>query len=148
MFSDAPTNQEYAAFSPDGRWIAYKSDESGREEVYVRAFPGPGSKWLVSSGGGTYPMWSKGSRELLYIGADGRVQVADYTAKGEAFVADKPRPWAAGRFAFKASLVDLMPDGKRILAALPLAAESDQQGSQWTVLLNFFDELRRKAPGN
>src|SRR5262249_48758082 len=53
-------------FSPDGRWIAYYSDESGNYEVYVRPFPGPGGKWQISTTGGTYPVWSRTRHELLY----------------------------------------------------------------------------------
>ena len=56
----------YPAVSPDGRWIAYKSDESGRFEVYVRPFPGPGGKWQISNAGGKLPIWSRNSRELFF----------------------------------------------------------------------------------
>ena len=102
---------------------------------------------MVSSGGGTYPLWSRSAHELLYLGADNRIQVAGYTVKGDSFVADKPRQWSPLQFAFRSSLVDLMPDGKRIVMALPQeSAEASKQGTQLTVLLNFFDELRRKVP--
>jgi len=64
-----PYNEYYPALSPDGRWLAYVSDESNRNEVYVRPFPGPGSKVLVSQGGGTEPIWSRDGRELFYRGS-------------------------------------------------------------------------------
>jgi Tol biopolymer transport system component len=60
-------------FSPDGRWMAYHSDESGRLEVYVRAFPGPGGKWQVSTAGGVWPRWRRDGRELFYLGPDNRI---------------------------------------------------------------------------
>jgi eukaryotic-like serine/threonine-protein kinase len=58
---------EYPAFSPDGRWLAYESDETGRPEVYVRPFPGPGRRWQVSTGGGSKPVWTKNGREIVYL---------------------------------------------------------------------------------
>ncbi|MDP3773536.1 MAG: protein kinase, partial [Gemmatimonadales bacterium] len=61
-------SESHAALSPDGRWLAYQSDESGRLEVYVRAFPGGGAKTLVSQGGGTEPVWNRNGRELFYVG--------------------------------------------------------------------------------
>ena len=57
-FLNSPAMRSYPEFSPDGRWMAYVSDESGRDEVYVRPFPGPGGKWLISQGGGTEPLWA------------------------------------------------------------------------------------------
>ncbi len=57
-------------FSPDGRWIAYQSNESGRAEVYIRPFPGPGGKWQVSTNGGTHPRWRSDGKELFFLGSD------------------------------------------------------------------------------
>jgi hypothetical protein len=65
-FLNSPFNEEYPAFSPDGRWLAYASNESGNTEVYVRSFPSPGGKWQVSTGGGGFPKWSRSSKELFY----------------------------------------------------------------------------------
>jgi Tol biopolymer transport system component len=63
------------AFSPDGRWIAYVSNESGSYEVYVRPFPGPGGKWQVSTGAGTYPKWSRNGKDLFYRTVDSKIMV-------------------------------------------------------------------------
>jgi Tol biopolymer transport system component len=63
-----------AQFSPDGRWIAYQSNESGRFEVYVQPFPGPGGKTQISTGGGAQPRWQRDGRELFYIALDGQLQ--------------------------------------------------------------------------
>src|SRR5262249_32108712 len=84
-------------FSPDGRWIAYASQEAGRMDVYVGPFPGPGGKWLVSTDGGTNPMWSRTRRELFFT-SDQRIMVAPYAIDGDAFRADKPRQLSDVRF--------------------------------------------------
>jgi Tol biopolymer transport system component len=63
-------------FSPDGKWIAYRSNESGQFEVYVQPFPGPGNKLLVSTSGGAQPRWRRDGRELYYIAMDGRLMAA------------------------------------------------------------------------
>ena len=85
-------------FSPDGRWLAYQSNESGKDEVYVRAFPprpsGQGGKWQVSNNGGGMPHWSPNGHELIYQSGD-QIMAASYTVKGDTFVADTPRVWIA-----------------------------------------------------
>ena len=89
-------SQEFAAsFSPDGRSIAYVSDESGRYEVYVRPFPGPGEKWQISTQGGVEPVWSRDGRELFYWNED-KLMVLDVTLR-PAFRAGKPRTLFEGR---------------------------------------------------
>ncbi|HEV2199775.1 MAG TPA: protein kinase [Bryobacteraceae bacterium] len=138
------------AFSPDGRWIAYRSFATGINEVFVQPFPGPGGKWVISAGGGRHPVWSRNGRELFYQAPDYRIMVATYTTKGDSFASDKPRIWAQTQIlepnAFFWNL-DLAPDGKRFVVAPRPDATGGQKGSvHVTVLLNFFDELRRKAP--
>ena len=64
-----PANEWDANLSPDGRWLAYSSDESGREEVYVQPYPGPGGREQISVDGGSEPAWSKSGKELFYIGS-------------------------------------------------------------------------------
>ena len=71
-----------------------RSNESGRNEIYVRPFPpGPGGKWPVSNGGGLYPFWSHTGRELFYETEDGRIMVVEYSMDGNAYVPGKPRLW-------------------------------------------------------
>ncbi len=72
---ESPFRERAAAFSPDGHWIAYVSDESGRDEVYVRPFPGPGGKVKVSSEGGTEPVWIRGGKEIVYRAAERMMSV-------------------------------------------------------------------------
>ncbi|MDX1644777.1 MAG: protein kinase, partial [Thermoanaerobaculia bacterium] len=87
-FLSTADNEEQPAFSPDGRWIAYQSDESGRDEVYVAEYPGPGASWLVSAGGGRSPRWSLDGRELYYRWGDGLFAVSIDT--GDGFRAHRP----------------------------------------------------------
>jgi serine/threonine-protein kinase len=134
-------------FSPDGRWLAYQSNESGTFEVYVRAFPAPasglGGKWQISNSGGTSPVWSRNTRELLYRAGD-RVMSASYIVNGDSFVAEKPRVWVeklGGATGF-----DLSPDGKRLIVTMPVATSLGPSADHHVVfVLNFFDELRRRV---
>ncbi|MGH9389309.1 MAG: TolB family protein, partial [Vicinamibacteria bacterium] len=99
VFVSTPFTEGYPEFSPDGRWLAYMSHESGRFEVYVRSYPGPGGVSQVSSEGGIFPAWSRTRRELFYRALDGRIMVAPYTVTGDEFFAEKARIWSEGRFA-------------------------------------------------
>jgi len=132
--------QEFSPMiSPDGRWVAYHSNESGSDEVYVRRFPGPGGKWQISTGRGWDPIWSKKGQELFY-GTDQGMMVASYTVNGETFVAAKPRLWVEKK---DLTWFDLAPDGKRFAV---LQQVESKEKAHVTFLLNFFDELRRRAP--
>jgi len=150
LFLRTVFNEYEPAFSPDGRWIAYRSAATGVSEVYVEAFPGPGGKWLISSGGGRHPVWSRNGRELFYQAPDYRIMVATYSARGDSFAADKARVWAETQIREQNELLwnlDLAPDGKRFVVAPRPEATDGQNGSvHVTVLLNFFDELRRRVP--
>jgi Tol biopolymer transport system component len=143
------SNELYPAFSPDGRWLAYSSDESGTGEVYVRPFPDTGGKWLISDGGGVMPVWSRNLRELFYETEDGRIMAVKYSANGNSFAATKPTVWSERRLVdtVLAPNFDIAPDGNRFAVLLGLESASEQKaGSQVVFLLNFFDELRRRAP--
>ena len=136
------------SFSPDGRWLAYSSNESGRNEVYVRTFPPPasgqGGKWQVSNNGGERPRWSRTGDELVYQSGD-QLMTVRYSVNDTTFVADKPRVWSASLGG--ASDWDLAPDGTRVAAVIPEAStQAPQQEHEIVMLQNFADELRRKAP--
>ncbi len=81
-------NEACADFSPDGRWAVYHSNESGRQEVYVAPFPGPGRRWQVSTDGGVYPTWRGDGSEIIYTQLDGTLRVAAVRAQSESFFVD------------------------------------------------------------
>jgi Tol biopolymer transport system component len=149
-FVQSPFEVRQPAFSPDGRWLAYTSNESGVYEVYVRAFPDKGGRWQISNAGGTWIEWSRNGRELFFRTLDNRIMVASYTAKGDSFVADKPRVWSEKQLADFGPGVpnyDLAPDGKRIAALMPVEAPETKKAQNHVIFLeNFFDELRRRVP--
>jgi Tol biopolymer transport system component len=137
------------AFSLDGRWLAYMSNESGSNEVYVRPFPGPGGKWQISTGGGFYPKWSRNGEELFYRTTDSKLMVVSYTASGDSFRADKPQLWSPGQFTDRGLgnyNFDLHPDGKRFAVLKAPGAEQAPAVNHVSFIFNFFDELRRKVP--
>ncbi len=137
------------AFSPDGRWLAYVSNESGNFEVYVRPLPGPGGKWQVSTEGGGHPKWSHNGKELFYRTIDNKIMAVTYTASGDSFRADKPQLWSPGQFTnvgAGSSNFDLHPDGKRF-AVLKAPGTGQTAGvNKVSFVFNFFDEIRRKVP--
>jgi serine/threonine-protein kinase len=143
-----PANEVVPTFSPDGRWVAYRSNESGIDEVYVRSFPaGSGGKWPISIGGGLYGEWSPNGHELFYETSDNRIMVRDYRVDGNAFVPGKPRLWTERRIFFPGLRnLTLHPDGKRF-AVFPMPEDVGGEKSpvRVTFVLNFFDELRRKV---
>jgi hypothetical protein len=134
-------------FSPDGRWIAYQTNESGRNEVVVRAFPAPasgqGGIWPISTNGGTLARWSPNSRELLYQEGD-RIMAVSYTVNGDAFAANKPRVRIEKLGG--ANWWDVAPDG-RIAVKMPVESAQGPAAEHTVVfLLNFFDYLRQRVP--
>ena len=88
-------------FSPDGHWLAYQANETGTVEIFVQAFPGPGGKWQISTGGGRLPIWSRdaegGAREIYFLAPDQRIMTVAYTATGDSFVPGKARVWSEKR---------------------------------------------------
>jgi serine/threonine-protein kinase len=136
-----------AAFSPDGRWIAYHSNKSGRFEVYVRPFstsPGKESEVQISNGGGEGPVWLPKGVELLYQAGE-QIMAVRYTTRDGAFFADKPRVWAAN--VTGATGFDVAPDGKRLALILPtVAPDAPRQDHTVVFVQNILDELRRRAP--
>jgi serine/threonine-protein kinase len=131
------------AFSPDGRWLAYASFESGQPEVYVRPFPALDSKVKVSADTGGFPMWSPARSELFYTNPDG-IWVAAYRTTGGEFVVDKPRLWAAVNTWLPrsggAAGVALHPDGKRfaLLKGTPIP-----ERTHVSLMLDAFSRVRR-----
>jgi hypothetical protein len=107
---------EFAAqFSPDGRWVAYDSNESGKLEVYVAPFPGPGGKWRVSTGGGFRHRWTRGGSELVYIALDNTLMAAAVNGKGSSFEVGGVKPLFRPRIAPGRDQYDVTADGQRFL---------------------------------
>jgi serine/threonine-protein kinase len=145
LFRRTPSTNPIPTFSPDGRWVAYASAESGVYEVYVRAFPDSGKQWPISTGGGGSPVWSRTGSELFYRTEDQFLMVASYAVVGDSFVAAKPRLWSE-RQLFNLGLMpnfDLAPDGKRF--AVLMSAEPREPQRDVMLVLNFFDEVRRRV---
>ena len=146
-FLVSSTFQVYPEFSPDGRWVAYTSLESGAYEIYVRAFPDNGRKWQVSIGGGVVAHWAKDGKRLFYRTSDQRLMVAEYARSGAAFKAQAPRLWIDVRLADTGVLpnFDVAPDG-RIAALVPLPQAWQQDEHHITFVMDFLAEVRRRAP--
>lgn len=150
LFLRTASNELLPAFSPDGRWVAYRSDESRAVEIYVRPFPGPGGKRQISLGGGIYPIWSSKGRELFYETPANRIMVVNYSVNGDSFFAAAPRLWS-DRQIFSPGVVNLAqaPDGNHF-AVFPMPTSSAGENAQLrvTFLLNFSDELQQRIPVN
>ena len=149
-------NEGWPEFSPDGRWLAYASRETGRYEVYVRPYPGPGPRVPISSEGGFSPMWAGNGKELYYrsypVSGQGSSQpvkemmVVDITTDPE-FRAGKPRVLFRNSNISSVALrsYDVTPDGKKFLM---LQRESPplEDVTELHVVLNWFEELKRRIP--
>jgi serine/threonine-protein kinase len=147
-FVNTLSSEADPSFSPDGRWIAYMSDEAGTFDVYVRPFPGPGGEWQISTGGAAFPEWSRNGKELFYRASQG-IMVVGYTVSGNSFHADKPRLWSPGQLMDRGIYGNssLHPDGKRFAVLKPGNAEiAPPPMNRVSFIFNFFDELRRKLP--
>ena len=137
-----PFDERLPRFSPDGKWLAYVSDESGRNDVYVQPFPGPGSKWLVSIDGGDAPVWSKDGRELFYRHND-QMMAATVSAKDE-FAASRPQRLFELRFdaGDNGPNYDVAPDGKWFV--MPRSDQGTTSG-ELHLVLNWFSEVTARA---
>jgi Tol biopolymer transport system component len=132
-----------AFLSPDGKWLAYDSNSSGSDEIYVRAFPDNGGLWKISNSGGQTPIWSRDGRDLLYQAGD-QMMAVSYSANGGTFAPEKPRVWLAK---VGGAACDLSPDGKRLLVVAPVDSADAAKAEHEVVLFqNFFEYLRQKAP--
>jgi Tol biopolymer transport system component len=132
-------------FSPDGKWVAYASNESGKFEIYVTSFPGAQGKWQVSSAGGTQPRWRGDTKELFYIASDGKIMAAPVNI-GDTFDAGVPTALfqAHAREFFATSeqvSYDVSKDGQRFLINTQVKNADTQPMS---VILNWDAGLKKK----
>jgi hypothetical protein len=142
-FLKTPSNESTPQFSPDGHWIAYVSDESGRIEVYVQPYPGPGGKWQVSTEGGAEPMWNPAGGELFY--RSGNRMIAVPVALAPEFSAGKPVTLFEGPWLLSPANVvnyDVSHDGQRFL--MLRSADEDQGAREIVVVQNWLEELKKR----
>jgi serine/threonine-protein kinase len=143
-----PFNERFPCFSPDGRWLAYQHDESGRLEIYVQPYPGPGGPYQISTDGGYHPLWGPDGTELFYRQGDS-MMVVSYTVEGESFQPGRPRELFQGPFLLIENQpdVDIAPDGKGFVMLQRAAAEEGAvESSQVILVTNWFEELKRLVP--
>jgi hypothetical protein len=144
-FVQTPAGEAGGSFSPDGRFIAYDSNESGRLEVYVQPFPGPGGRWQVSTEGGRQAVWSRTGREIFYRSGDRMMAVKVQT--DPSFALSKPEVLFEGRYAggiewYGYADYDVSPDGRRFLM-IPI--EDESAPTRVHVVLNWAEELKTRA---
>jgi Tol biopolymer transport system component len=146
VFLQTPFSEGAPIFSPDGRWLAYGSDESGRPEIYVQPYPGPGGKWQISTEGGTEPAWSRNGRELFYRQGN-KMMAVDILAQ-QGISAGKPKLIFEEQYAFSttptARNYDVSPDGQRFLMVKTI--DQEQPAAQINIVQNWFEELKQKVP--
>jgi serine/threonine-protein kinase len=146
-FLNSRFEEIYPEFSPDGRWISYVSWESGRGEVYVQPFPGPGRKWQISNEGGSEPLWSRTGKQLYYRRWPNQVLVVDVQT-GSAFSASKPRllfekPGYGSGVPIRTW--DISSDGQRFLM-VKLEERKPQPITEMILVQNWFEDLKRLVP--
>jgi Tol biopolymer transport system component len=140
LFERSAFNETQAQVSPDGRWVAYVSDESGKSQIYVRAFPGPGGKLTIAVEGGKNPRWSRGGRERFYLNpAKSQVMAVEIQA-GPMFRVGQPH----ALFEQRNPDWDVAPDGQHFLVRKQ--PQTVQNEAKLQVVVNWFDELRRRVP--
>ena len=142
-----PFDEKDPEFSPDGRWLAYASKESGRYEVYVQPYPGREKRWIISTDGGTAPVWSADGHELFYRDLTGRKMMAVSFRSEPTVQMGKPRLLFDQEFLPDGDVTgrqyDLAPDGQRFLM---VRADEGSGLRQLNIVLNWFEELKRLVP--
>jgi Tol biopolymer transport system component len=142
-----PAQERNGVVSPDGRWVAYESDSSGRFEIYVRPFPNVSSgQWRISTAGGTRPLWAPNGDEIFFVAPDGAIMGAPVT-RGSTWQAGEATTVVEARYltegALSARTYDVSADGKRFLMVKPVAPDSV---AQIVIVQNWFEELKRLVP--
>ena len=133
-------NEGQGQFSPDGRWMAYVSDESGRREVYVQTFPASGGKWQISDAGGAYPRWRRDGKELFYVTA-GQELMAVAVQSDSTFQAGGPHALFEPRFFQPVIPYTVSDDGQRFLVNTPL---EEDNSSPVIVVVDWTAELKKR----
>jgi Tol biopolymer transport system component len=142
-YLSTPFHEARGQFSPDGKWVAYTSDESGATEVYVQSFPAGGARLPVSSKGGDWVRWSRDGREMFYVAADRRVMAVDVRPMSGSLELGTPKalftiPVALATPSLAPYTYDVMPNGQRFLVVVPVG---DSASRSMMVILNWRADL-------
>jgi len=140
-YLDTEFDERDGSFSPDGSWIAYVSNEDGRDDVFVEPFPRTGAKFAISRGGGMAPAWRQDAQELFYVSRDGHLMAVPLTVTASAVRGDTPVPlFAVPLSRYVRRGYEVSQDGQRFLIAMPL--EEDEAGDATiSIVLNWQAEL-------
>jgi serine/threonine-protein kinase len=147
---DSEFGEQRPMVSPDGRWLAYESNESGQYEIYVRPFPDiDGGKWQISAGGGTQPHWAPSGRELFYRAPENLMVAQIETEPNFSRGSLKSLFNRANYFLpnSDAREYDIAPDGRRFLMLKRVETE-DNVSPSVTIVQNWFEELKQRVPTN
>jgi serine/threonine-protein kinase len=142
-YLSTPAKEYHASLSPNGRWLAYVSDETGRDEIYVVPFPKPTRKWMISTDGGLEPTWSSDGRELLYRNGE-QMMAVDIQTEPE-FRPMKPKVLFVGSYKPSSYFFrgfDVAPDGRFLMA------KRQETTTQVNIIFNWVEELKRRVPTN
>jgi len=148
-FLDTPAQERGPIFSPDGRWVAYVSNQSGQNEVYVRPYPGQVPETTISTGGGQEPVWARDGSELFY--RNGQHMLVVQVETQPTFSVERPQVLFEDPYFFDTSLTrgmpsyDIHPDGERFVMVQTRSADNPET-TQLNVVLNWFEELKRLVP--
>ena len=140
-FVQTEYNESDGRFSPDGRWIAYDSNESGQTEVYIKPTMGEGSRWQVSTSGGAFPLWRRDGKELYYLSPENKVMVAETILKPSTIDVSNVHPLFDVAGIAQPGSYDVSHDGKRFL--LNMLSETQNQ-TPMTIVVNWDAELKTK----
>jgi Tol biopolymer transport system component len=143
-FLQTQFDELHAVFSPDGHWLAYESNESGKYEVYIAPFPGAGGKWQVSQGGGVQPQWSRDGASLFFLASGGKFMQVGVKAKGSAMDIGIPRQLFEARSIAQGGPLghaySVAPDGRRFLFNM---AQEGGNAVPLTLVVNWTAELKK-----
>jgi eukaryotic-like serine/threonine-protein kinase len=143
-------NESHGQISPDGKWISYNSNESGRPEIYVRPFPSGSGKWQVSSNGGVFSRWRPDGKEIFYLSANnnGKMMAVEVKNSGSTFVYETAKELFDSQYLNYGHGRDyhtfaVSPDGQRFLIPRPVESSSDTSSNAVTVVLNWTSLLKK-----
>jgi hypothetical protein len=147
-FLQTKFDEAQGSFSPDVRWIAYASNESGTYQIYVQPFPASGAKWQISVKGGAFPRWNRNGRELFYVANDGKLMSVAVRSNGANFEAEVPKALFDARLPVTVNgggtlfiPYALSADGQRFLITVGV---SDRGLAPITLLVNWTATLNKK----